>query len=152
MRRMLMTALAALTFCLVLNDHADAQRGGRGFGGGGMRAGGFGGGGMRVGGFGGAGFRGGGFGGYRAVGCEACGNTGYLGRTGIYELLTVDDEMRLLVHQGANDTDVRRLAEQRAQARAKGDFDLADDLRQEIVRLGWEVQDVADGYRLIPKT
>jgi general secretion pathway protein E len=50
-------------------------------------------------------------GGYRAVGCDHCGNTGYLGRTGIYELLTVDDEMRMLVHQGANDTDVRRLAE-----------------------------------------
>jgi general secretion pathway protein E len=50
-------------------------------------------------------------GGFRAVGCEHCGNTGYLGRTGIYELLTVDDEMRLLVHRGANDTDVRRLAE-----------------------------------------
>jgi general secretion pathway protein E len=51
-------------------------------------------------------------GGFRAVGCEHCGNTGYLGRTGIYELLTVDDEMRLLVHRGANDSDVRRLAEQ----------------------------------------
>jgi general secretion pathway protein E len=50
-------------------------------------------------------------GGFRAVGCDACGNTGYLGRTGIYELLTVNDEMRMLVHQGANDTDVRRLAE-----------------------------------------
>jgi general secretion pathway protein E len=49
--------------------------------------------------------------GYRAVGCAHCGNTGYLGRTGIYELLTVDDEMRMLIHQGANDTDVRRSAE-----------------------------------------
>jgi general secretion pathway protein E len=51
-------------------------------------------------------------GGFRAVGCEHCGNTGYLGRTGIYELLTVDDEMRALVHRGANDSEVRRLAEQ----------------------------------------
>jgi general secretion pathway protein E len=50
-------------------------------------------------------------GGWRAIGCDKCGNTGYLGRTGIYELLTVNDEMRLLIHQGANDTDVRRLAE-----------------------------------------
>ena len=47
--------------------------------------------------------------------------------------------------------DVRRLAERRADARARGDFALADDLRQEIVRLGWEVQDVAEGYRLIPR-
>ena len=49
--------------------------------------------------------------GFRAVGCDACGHTGYLGRTGIYELLTVDDDLRLLVHNGANDTDIRRLAE-----------------------------------------
>jgi general secretion pathway protein E len=48
---------------------------------------------------------------FRAVGCVRCSHTGYLGRTGIYELLTVDDEMRLLVHNGANDTDIRRTAE-----------------------------------------
>ncbi len=48
---------------------------------------------------------------WRAVGCENCSNTGYAGRTGIYELLTVDDEMRMLVHQGSNDTDIRRVAE-----------------------------------------
>ncbi|HEU0204787.1 MAG TPA: ATPase, T2SS/T4P/T4SS family, partial [Burkholderiaceae bacterium] len=49
--------------------------------------------------------------GYRAVGCPACGNSGYIGRTGIYELLTVDDDMRLLIHNGANDTELRRTAE-----------------------------------------
>ncbi len=49
--------------------------------------------------------------GYRPVGCAACGHTGYLGRTGIYEMLTVNDELRLLVHQGANDADIRRVAE-----------------------------------------
>lgn len=48
---------------------------------------------------------------WRAVGCDNCGDSGYVGRTGIYELLIVDDEMRMLVHQGANDTDVRRIAE-----------------------------------------
>jgi len=48
---------------------------------------------------------------YRAEGCPECGHTGYLGRTGIYELLTVDDELRALVHRGANDTEVRRSAE-----------------------------------------
>jgi cysteinyl-tRNA synthetase len=48
--------------------------------------------------------------------------------------------------------EVKRLAGQRAEARARGDFSLADDLRQEIVRLGWEVQDVAEGYRLIPRS
>ncbi|MCA3217683.1 MAG: type II secretion system ATPase GspE [Burkholderiales bacterium] len=49
--------------------------------------------------------------GYRPVGCAACGHTGYLGRTGIYEMLIINDELRSLVHQGANDTEVRRAAE-----------------------------------------
>jgi general secretion pathway protein E len=59
--------------------------------------------------------------GYRAEGCAHCGYTGYLGRTGIYELLTVDDEMRLLVHQGANDTDIRRIAEKTGMVSMRGD-------------------------------
>jgi general secretion pathway protein E len=59
--------------------------------------------------------------GYRAEGCAHCGFTGYLGRTGIYELLTVSDEMRLLVHQGANDTDIRRVAEKGGMVTMRGD-------------------------------
>ncbi len=35
---------------------------------------------------------------YRASGCDACLGTGYRGRTGIYELLTVDDMARQLIH------------------------------------------------------
>ncbi|MBT4836195.1 MAG: Flp pilus assembly complex ATPase component TadA, partial [Methylococcales bacterium] len=35
---------------------------------------------------------------YRAKGCEHCGDTGYSGRTGIHELLMVDDEMRKLIY------------------------------------------------------
>ncbi len=34
---------------------------------------------------------------YRAVGCPACQRTGYAGRTGIYELMLVDDEVRQLI-------------------------------------------------------
>jgi general secretion pathway protein E len=49
--------------------------------------------------------------GYVPVGCERCTYTGYIGRTGIYELLRVDDEMRLLIHNGTNDVDLRRVAE-----------------------------------------
>ncbi len=49
--------------------------------------------------------------GFRAVGCPQCHHTGYVGRTGIYELLTVDDELRLLVHNNGNETDIRRQAE-----------------------------------------
>ncbi|WP_448213674.1 type II secretion system ATPase GspE [Colwellia sp. MEBiC06753] len=37
---------------------------------------------------------------YRAVGCQACNFKGYKGRTGIHELLTVDDKVRELIHNG----------------------------------------------------
>lgn len=47
---------------------------------------------------------------YRAVGCEHCGYTGYQGRTGIYELLVVDEEIQHLIHNGANELDIRRSA------------------------------------------
>ncbi len=58
---------------------------------------------------------------YRAVGCEQCGFSGYFGRTGIYELLTVDDEMRLLIHNGANEADIRRVAERHGMAAMRSD-------------------------------
>jgi cysteinyl-tRNA synthetase len=48
-------------------------------------------------------------------------------------------------------TKVVELAERRREARAERDFGKADYLREEIERLGWEVQDVEDGFRLIPK-
>ncbi len=35
---------------------------------------------------------------YSAQGCPACNRSGYRGRTGIYELLTVDDDLRRLIH------------------------------------------------------
>jgi len=49
--------------------------------------------------------------GFAPVGCDKCSFTGYIGRTGIYELLRVDEQMRGLIHQGVNDTEIRRAAE-----------------------------------------
>jgi cysteinyl-tRNA synthetase len=48
-------------------------------------------------------------------------------------------------------TEVIGLAEDRQAARSAREFGRADELRAEIERLGWEVQDVVDGFRLIPK-
>lgn len=36
---------------------------------------------------------------FRAKGCDACGNTGYKGRTGVHELLTMTPELRALVYK-----------------------------------------------------
>src|SRR5882762_3963292 len=38
---------------------------------------------------------------YSAQGCAACNRSGYRGRTGIYELLTVHDDLRRLIHDRA---------------------------------------------------
>jgi cysteinyl-tRNA synthetase len=52
---------------------------------------------------------------------------------------------------GAAPPEVTALAEARREARASGDYARADELRAEIDALGWEVQDVPEGFRLIPK-
>jgi general secretion pathway protein E len=48
--------------------------------------------------------------GWRAVGCLACNKTGFAGRTGIYELLVVDDEIRALIHGNAGEAEIRAAA------------------------------------------
>lgn len=40
---------------------------------------------------------------YRAKGCEKCNYLGYKGRTGIYEIIPVDDGLRQLIHDGAGE-------------------------------------------------
>jgi general secretion pathway protein E len=44
---------------------------------------------------------------YTAVGCPQCKGSGYRGRSGIYELLVVDEELRHLVHDGAAEATLR---------------------------------------------
>ena len=44
---------------------------------------------------------------YVAAGCEACNHTGYQGRTGIFELLRVDEPLRALIHDGSAETRLR---------------------------------------------
>ena len=58
---------------------------------------------------------------YRHVGCAACNFSGYKGRTGIYELLTVDDELRRLVHDCAAERALRDYAEAHGMTRLRDD-------------------------------
>jgi general secretion pathway protein E len=44
---------------------------------------------------------------YVAQGCAACMHSGYRGRTGIYELVTIDDEIRRLIHDRASEQRLR---------------------------------------------
>ncbi len=45
-----------------------------------------------------------------AVGCGACGNHGYRGRSGVFELLRVDGDIERLIEQRASETDLERFA------------------------------------------
>jgi general secretion pathway protein E len=44
---------------------------------------------------------------YSAQGCPACNRSGYRGRTGIYEMLTVDDDLRKLIHDRSSEQILR---------------------------------------------
>lgn len=47
---------------------------------------------------------------YRAQGCDACANEGYRGRLGIYEVVTMEDQLRQMIHSGASELDMERYA------------------------------------------
>lgn len=47
---------------------------------------------------------------YKAVGCEHCRETGYKGRMGIYEILVLSNEMKRIVGDGANLTQIKQQA------------------------------------------
>ena len=63
------------------------------------------------------------------TGCDVCGSTGYQGRTGIFELLTVDEDLRRLIHDRAGEPLLRQTAQER------GMHSLRDD-GQRLVQLG----------------
>ncbi|KTC22397.1 MULTISPECIES: type II secretion system ATPase GspE [Pseudomonas] len=49
---------------------------------------------------------------FRPHGCANCNHTGYSGRTGIHELFCIDDPIRGLIHQGADEQALRAAARQ----------------------------------------
>jgi type IV pilus assembly protein PilB len=50
---------------------------------------------------------------YYGRGCEACNNTGYRGRQGLYEIMTLDDEMRDMIIKHASTQVLRHEAKKR---------------------------------------
>lgn len=47
---------------------------------------------------------------YRGKGCGACGNTGYKGRIGVYEVLVINEEIMRLITSGADTLAIRNAA------------------------------------------
>ncbi|MEW6488095.1 MAG: type II secretion system ATPase GspE [Thermodesulfobacteriota bacterium] len=65
---------------------------------------------------------------YRAKGCPRCMQTGYRGRSGIYELLTVDEGIRALIMKGADSATIKD------EARRRGMLTLRDDGTRKLLR------------------
>ncbi|MBP0631909.1 type II secretion system ATPase GspE [Cupriavidus sp. AcVe19-1a] len=47
---------------------------------------------------------------WHPVGCDKCGQSGYQGRMGVYELLTVGDEIRTMIHRQAPESEIKQVA------------------------------------------
>ncbi len=65
---------------------------------------------------------------YRAVGCDNCKNTGYKGRTGIYQVMPISEEMQRIVMKNGNSIDIAD------QAKREGIKDLRTGGLQKIRR------------------
>jgi general secretion pathway protein E len=63
---------------------------------------------------------------HRARGCPHCNNSGYRGRTGIYELIEIDDTLRTMIHERASEQAMTRYARTRSAA-------IFDDGRRRIL-------------------
>jgi type II secretory ATPase GspE/PulE/Tfp pilus assembly ATPase PilB-like protein len=48
---------------------------------------------------------------FKGAGCAQCGNTGFRGRVGIFELLALDDDLREAIVRGASRLELRTMAE-----------------------------------------
>jgi general secretion pathway protein E len=63
---------------------------------------------------------------YRPEGCPKCLNTGFVGRTAIFEMLLIDDEIREMINRRADSNEIKR------RAREKGMLTLREDAAQKV--------------------
>lgn len=63
---------------------------------------------------------------YHAEGCAECNRSGYKGRQGIFELVTIDEETRSMIHKGSGELEIEK------HARAKG-FSIREDGKRRIL-------------------
>jgi len=58
---------------------------------------------------------------WHPVGCDKCGQSGYAGRMGVYELLTVDDEIRTMIHRQSPESEIKQAALRHGMHTMRGD-------------------------------
>jgi len=69
----------------------------------------------------------------------------------LHEMLALVGLDSLAGAEGGADAEAEALLSEREQARAAKDFTRADEIRDRLAALGWEVRDSSDGARLVPK-
>ncbi|MCM1990837.1 GspE/PulE family protein [Oceanirhabdus seepicola] len=57
---------------------------------------------------------------YNAIGCSKCGNTGYKGRIGLFEVMEITNKHRDLIQEGKSTEDLRRLNDEQGITSLKG--------------------------------
>jgi cysteinyl-tRNA synthetase len=67
-----------------------------------------------------------------------------LGLVGLSSLAQLDEGVEA-------DSEAQKLLAERQEARAAKDFARADEIRERLAELGWEVRDSSDGAKLVPK-
>ncbi|MBL0710178.1 MAG: type II secretion system ATPase GspE [Colwellia sp.] len=75
---------------------------------------------------------------YRAVGCTECNGKGYKGRTGIHELLVVDDKVREIIHNGHGEQAIEKYIRQNTVSIRRDGFDkvmLGKTTLEEVLRV-----------------
>jgi general secretion pathway protein E len=72
---------------------------------------------------------------HHPVGCERCNNSGYRGRSAIYELVGVDETLRTLIHDGASEQAMTQAARQRSAS-------MLEDGRNRVLRGDTSLQEV----------
>ena len=72
---------------------------------------------------------------FEGIGCESCARTGYSGRTGIYELVSIDEQMRKLIHDQSSEQDLANYARSKAP-------NIREDGKQKILNGTTTVQEV----------
>lgn len=77
---------------------------------------------------------------YESVGCPRCGNTGYKGRTAIYEIIEIDSDLRRMISEGRTTEEIRDFAKEH------GATFLEDSIRTLI---GNGTTSMSEFYRLI---
>lgn len=58
---------------------------------------------------------------YHGAGCNYCRHTGYKGRIGIYEVLTVDEEIKKMIHEGSGEQRIKNHAAKKGMTTLKQD-------------------------------